>query len=46
MQSSGSDCRAENRQAGSEVIAVAVVPENLPLFDSSDDDAMQRSRGI
>ena len=28
------------------IIAVAVVPENLPALDSSDDDMMQRSRGI
>ena len=28
------------------IIAVAVVSENLPALDSSDDDVMQRSRGI
>ena len=28
------------------VIAVAVIPENLPPLDSSDDDVMQRSSGI
>ena len=28
------------------IIAVAVVPENLPALDSSDDDVMQHSRGI
>jgi hypothetical protein len=28
------------------VTAVAVVPENLPPLDPSNDDVMQRSRGI
>ena len=28
------------------ITTVAVVPENLPALDSSDDDVMQRSRGI
>jgi hypothetical protein len=28
------------------MIAVAVVPENLPALDSSDDDMMQRPWGI
>jgi hypothetical protein len=28
------------------VIAVAVISENLPPLDSSDDDVMQRSSGI
>jgi hypothetical protein len=28
------------------IIAVALVSENLPALDSSDDDVMQRSRGI
>ena len=28
------------------IIAVAVVPENLPALDSSDDDMMQRTRSV